>query len=195
MPPSADQLAELSLHDLLARFAQRTPAPGGGSAAAVTCALAAALIEMAASFDPGTGAAELVARAAALRSRSLELAQLDLHSYAPVLDALRLDAGDATRSRRLSQARMEASSVPWGIAAAGAELCDLGQEIAVRADSHLLGDALSAILLAEAACRTAVRLVELNLARAGEEDRLRQAAELADRADHARQWALAKSEI
>ncbi|MGL1400167.1 cyclodeaminase/cyclohydrolase family protein, partial [Vibrio parahaemolyticus] len=36
--------------DLLGAVASRTPAPGGGSSAAWTCGLAAALVEMAAAF-------------------------------------------------------------------------------------------------------------------------------------------------
>jgi methenyltetrahydrofolate cyclohydrolase len=39
-----------SFAELLDRLAARTPAPGGGAAAAWACALAAGLVEMAASF-------------------------------------------------------------------------------------------------------------------------------------------------
>ena len=44
-------LAGLPTGELLERFAARTAAPGGGSAAATGCALAAALLEMTARFD------------------------------------------------------------------------------------------------------------------------------------------------
>ena len=43
-------LADLPLGEVLERVAARTPAPGAGSSLALTCALAAALAEMAARF-------------------------------------------------------------------------------------------------------------------------------------------------
>ncbi len=46
-------LAQNTLAEVLARLAAREPAPGGGSGAALTGAIAAALTEMAASFAPG----------------------------------------------------------------------------------------------------------------------------------------------
>ena len=72
-------LADRTLAELLAEIAAATPAPGGGSTAAVACALAAALVEMSAG-PPHE-------RAAALRARALELADEDLSSFGPVLDA------------------------------------------------------------------------------------------------------------
>jgi len=48
-----------TLAQFLERLAARTPAPGGGSVAAVTCAMAAGLVEMAAAFDT-SGTLDLV---------------------------------------------------------------------------------------------------------------------------------------
>ena len=57
MEPLDDRLTELPLRELLERLAAGTPAPGGGSAAAITCAVAAALAEMASALSHAPTAA------------------------------------------------------------------------------------------------------------------------------------------
>jgi len=49
-----DPYLSASVAQLLDDLAARTPAPGGGAAAALTCAMAAALVEMATSFASAT---------------------------------------------------------------------------------------------------------------------------------------------
>ena len=70
-------LAELSLGELLSRLGAATPAPGGGSASALACGLAAGLVEMTAGFgaraEASDGQRELLQRA---RRRSHELDHL-----------------------------------------------------------------------------------------------------------------------
>jgi formiminotetrahydrofolate cyclodeaminase len=171
-------LADQPLATLLAQIAAATPAPGGGSTAAVACALAAALVEMSAG-PPHE-------RAAKLQAQALELAEEDLSSYARVLDAERLPAEDPTRLERVRAALSAASDTPLAIAAVGCEVAELGAEVARGARVHVEGDAAAAALLAEAATRAAARLVELNLAAMPDDVRLRTAGEYAARAWAAR---------
>jgi formiminotetrahydrofolate cyclodeaminase len=171
----AGRLDSSSVADLLAEVAAPKPAPGGGSSAAVACALAAALVEM--SGDE---------RAAALRVRALELAEADLGSYAPVLEAQQLPADDRTRARRLRRALSEASTVPLQLAELGCEVAELAAAAARGGRRSLEGDATAGALLAEAATRAAARLVELNLAEQPEDRRLAAAREYAERAWAAR---------
>jgi formiminotetrahydrofolate cyclodeaminase len=171
-------LADRTLTALLGEIAAATPAPGGGSTAAVACALAAALAEMSAG-PPHE-------RAAVLQARALELADDDLSSYARVLEAERLPADDATRPERVRAALSAASDVPLAIAAVGCEVAELAAEVARGARLHVEGDAAVAALIAEAATKGAARLVELNLATMPDDVRLRTAAEYAARAWAAR---------
>src|SRR5207248_3247761 len=105
-------LAERSFQDLLQEVAAERPAPGGGASSAWGCALAAGLVEMAAAFTIARPAyrerharmEEIRDRASALRARLLALAERDLTAYAPVLEALRLPAGEAGRPARLAAA-------------------------------------------------------------------------------------------
>jgi methenyltetrahydrofolate cyclohydrolase len=183
-------LRELPLTELLERFAARTAAPGGGSAAATACALAAALVQMAAEFDLASDAQPTARRASVLRNQALELGDRDLRAYAPVLEAFALPDEDESRAARIAAARSDAADPPLEIAAAAAELAALGAELARHGNPHLTGDAITAVLIAEAACRSAVELVELNLDDAGDDQRRRQGEDLARRAAVARSQAL-----
>ncbi len=116
---------------------------------------------MAAAFAPDGD--ELAHRAGELRVRALELAEIELHAYEPVLEALRLPREDAERSARVDAARVEASKSPLEIARVGAELAERAADVARTGNSNLAGDAITAALLAEAAAQAAARLVMINL--------------------------------
>ena len=169
-----DRLADQSLAGFLDAVAGATPAPGGGSSAAATCAVAAALVEMAAGIGGGG-----VERPRALRSRALELAEVELSSYAPVLEALRLPRDDPSRAERLSAALLEASRSPL-------EVAELGVQVAQTSSAAVRGDALAGVVLAEAAAAAAARLVEINLAESRANDLVERALAARDRAAAAR---------
>jgi formiminotetrahydrofolate cyclodeaminase len=175
-------LSERSLRDVLADVAAPTPAPGGGTSAALACALAAALVEMSAGVPHE--------RAAALRARALELAEADLGSYGPVLEALRLPRDDPARAGRVAAALSAAADTPLAIAEAAAEVAEAAAAFAVDGRPSLHGDAATGALLAEAATAAAVRLVELNLAELPDDPRLARARAAAAAAAAARERAL-----
>lgn len=172
----------------LAAVAAETAAPGGGSAAAAVAALAAGLVEMTAKF---TLAREEYAerwerfsavrgRAAELRGQCLTFAERELHSYEPVLEALRLPLEDRTREARVGEALSSAAQSALAIARAAAVVAELAAEVAATGNTNLAGDALTAALLAEAACRAAAGLVSINLRVGSPNDpRLKEAETLA----------------
>jgi methenyltetrahydrofolate cyclohydrolase len=164
MPGLADQ----PLGRLLGFVAATDPAPGGGSSAAIAAALSAALLGMAASLeavrDESEVDAELAERAHELRAEALELADRDLSSYAPVLEAQRLPAGSPTRAEALAAALSEASQTPLAIAENAAEVAVLAASVTAVSDPAVRGDALAGVLIAEAAATAAASLVEVNLA-------------------------------
>jgi formiminotetrahydrofolate cyclodeaminase len=181
-------LADQSVRELLDAVGARTPAPGGGAGAALTGALSAGLVEMAARFTAGRE--DVAAEAGALRGRLLELGERELSAYEPVLEAFALDAGDPDRETRLHEALSDAADSPLQIARAAAVVASLGAELAVTGNPNLTGDAITGAALAEAACCAAARLTEINLARVPSDPRLDEAAELARQASAARAKAL-----
>ena len=94
-------------------------------------------------------------QARALRARALRLAQEEMSSYAPVLEA----RDEHERGLALAAA----SEPPAQIAEAAAEVAELGVEVASSASAAVRGDALTGVVLAEAAASAAFRLVEINV--------------------------------
>src|SRR5687768_9648586 len=128
-------LADQPFKGLLDFVASTDPAPGGGSSAALAAALGAALLHMTSCLeltreapDPAL-AEEIPERARALREEALALADREMSSYAPVLDALRLPESDPERAERLGAALTEASRAPVAIAEAAAETAELGARV------------------------------------------------------------------
>lgn len=188
-------LAGRSLDELLDDVAARRPAPGGGCASAWTCALGASLVQMAAAFALDRADQDAViermrtvhARAGELRAAAVALGERELESYGPVLKALRLPREHGARRERVQAALSEAARAPFAIAEAAAEVAELGAEVRTGGSRHLEGDAAAGTVLAEAACRAAGRLVELNLAGSPGDERLGRLVALTRRAATARE--------
>jgi formiminotetrahydrofolate cyclodeaminase len=179
-------LGEQPLASFLDEVARATPAPGGGSSAACAGALAAALVQMAAGI---AGDGEAASRAGGLRGKLLELAERELSSYEPVLEARRLPRDDPGRSERVAAALVEASGTPLGIAEAAADVAELGVAVCRASSKEVRGDALVGAFLAEAACSAAATLVEINLERQPAAPALEQARAARARASAAREAA------
>lgn len=161
------------LGDVLDAIASDAPAPGGGAAAALTVALAAALAGMVArrSGRAMPDAAMLAADADRLRSRVEPLAAADAAAYSVLLDALRrardTHGQDAPAAEDLQAAFEVATDVPLEVAGLGAEVAALAGRLAVDGNANLHGDAATGALLAEAATRSAATLVRLNVEHGG----------------------------
>ena len=190
-----DHFAEQPLGSFLDEVAAPTPAPGGGTAAATACALGAALVEMVARIELGRADAavrprrDLPDRLAALRGQALKLAERELSSYGPVLEALRLPRDDPERTGRLDAALTRASMAPLAIAEAAAEVAEIGAELAAAAGPAVAGDAVAGVLIAEAAAASAATLVEINLEARPEAEELARAMDARARAASAREAA------
>ena len=177
---------ELPVGSFLDLVAAGDPAPGGGSVAAVSVALAAGLSSMAARLSTKqlADAPGLAERTEGLRERVAPLARADALAYGRVLVAQRAADDDDGRVRA---ALSEAADVPLAIAEAGAQVARIAARLASDGNPNLKGDALCALLLADAGVRAAVRLVEINLS--GEDGRLERARELVETAASARRSA------
>lgn len=134
--------------------------------------------------------AEVAVRARELRGAALELGDHELHSYEPVLAALRLPADDPQRAAQLEAALSAAANAPLAIARCAGEVTALADEVARLGSRHLLGDAHAGLLLAEAACQSAAELVAINLQARADDERRTEADTLARRAARIRGEAL-----
>ena len=157
---------------------------------ACTCGLAASLVEMVAALtiarpdhaERHQRMEEIRAQAHALADRALELGELELHAYEPVLEALQLRSEDPDRPARLAAALSDAAHPPFELARTAAEISELALDAGRLGTPHLRGDASTGALLAEGACQAAARLVRINLARHPGDARLTELTEITARA-------------
>ena len=177
---------DMRVGEFLDELAAARPAPGGGSAAALAVALAAALCAMTAELSARQLAESprLAADSRGLLRRAAPLAQADADAYGGVLAALRTpsQAGGRPREERVSAALAQATEVPLEVAKLGDRVAALAAEIADRGNPAVRGDALIAARLAAAAAQAAAALVHINLASEPDDPRPAQATHLAARA-------------
>ena len=173
---------DLSVRGLLDQAASEALTPGGGALAALTGALAAGLVEMAARNSPHwelRGAA--VAQAKVLRERLAELAPLNDEVYEQALASLQLPDGVDEGSRRalIGTSLERAAAFPLAIAEAASNVAELAAVVSEDGDPTVRADATAAAMLALGATRAAAHLVEINLGVLEHDERLLRATRLA----------------
>jgi formiminotetrahydrofolate cyclodeaminase len=175
MSSSMTTLSDLSVRELTARLASGEPIPGGGSAAALAGAMAAALVSMVVELSvgkPGAAGHDAVLREAGeaavqRRTALLDLAEEDAVAYAAVVRAQHLpkesEADREARARALRTAMVEAARVPLRTAEVAAEVLELAHTIAPIGNRNAASDAGVAARLAAASVHGALLNVRINL--------------------------------
>jgi len=199
--------SRLSLEEFLSALASEAPTPGGGTAAAVAGAMAAALAEMVAGltlskekYAAAHAAVRPVAHAAAAARREfLDLAREDSEAYEGVLEARRLPKETpeqkTERGQRIAAANRLAAEIPMRTARTAARLLSTLPELARKGNPNAASDAGAAALLLEAAAEGALLNVAINLSGAGDPAFVagmsREMADLREKTQHLRADVLA----
>jgi formiminotetrahydrofolate cyclodeaminase len=172
----SSRLCDLTVDKFLTALADATPAPGGGSAAALAGALGGALVAMVARLtldrECYASVQEEMARvrdhAEALRLCLTALVDADAAAYDRVTAAYRLPKDTETarfqRAEAIQQALKGAAEVPLEVAAACADVLGLASQAVALGNRNAAGDAAVAALLAHAGLQGAARNVRINLA-------------------------------
>jgi glutamate formiminotransferase/formiminotetrahydrofolate cyclodeaminase len=164
-----------SVESFTSNVAAATPTPGGGSVAAHTGALAAALVQMVAGLTIGKKA--YLAVEAEMKTIALECAQLrqrlsalvveDATAYQAVRTAYQrpqdTDAEKAARADAIDEALLGAARTPLETAQAAHRVLVLARILAERGNRNASSDAGTAQHLAVAAARSALLNVRVNL--------------------------------
>jgi methenyltetrahydrofolate cyclohydrolase len=166
------------IDSLLDALASDQPAPGGGSAAALVGAMAAALCAKVALLSADGGSA---AQAAALCRKLTALAEEDARLFKTALSELELRDDDFKLGRALEQA----ADAPLRIAESCADVAALASALAERGALAQQADARSAAALAAGAARAAAVLVEVNLGVSGADERVQLAQRFSEQANAA----------
>jgi len=164
-----------SLREFVNELSMDSPAPGGGSVAALCGALSAGLSSMVANLTVGKKGYENVSRlmvetavrAQELKDECLRIVDEDTASFNAVMDAFRLPKGTeaqkAERDAAVEAATKEATRVPFRLLGISAELIKLARTAARRGNKNSLSDAGVAALAARTAAEGAAYNVRINL--------------------------------
>jgi methenyltetrahydrofolate cyclohydrolase len=167
-------MKEESIGSWLDQLASSAPAPGGGGAAALETAMAAALLEMVCNLTIGKPAhtehertmTAVLERAGALRAEALALVDEDAAAFRSVIEAYRLPRATAAelerRSEQIQRALAGAADVPRRTASAAAELVALAESIVPGANPTVVSDIAAGAASARAALETALVNIEIN---------------------------------
>jgi len=166
-----DQTLQHYLDDL----ASSQPAPGGGSAAALSGAMGAGLASMVCRLTLGKEAYAgvqqeiegLLRQTEKLRLRFQQLMQEDIEAYGRLSASYKLprETGEerATRSTTIQERLVEAALVPLEVTECAAELIKCCQRIAEIGNATMLSDVVMGAILASSAGEGAALMVRINL--------------------------------
>jgi glutamate formiminotransferase/formiminotetrahydrofolate cyclodeaminase len=168
-------LAAMSLRGFADELSMDSPAPGGGSVAALCGALSAALAAMVANLTVGKKGYEAVAeemaaaavRGQALKDALLEAVDRDTRAFNKVMDAFRLPKATpeqaAEKERALEAANKEATLVPLEVLEQAVEAVGLAKIAAAKGNRNSVSDAGVAGLVGWAAGEGAYDNILINL--------------------------------
>lgn len=156
---------------LLDDIAAKQPTPGGGAVAATVAAIGAALGSMVVAYSQGRKslaphADRLAAAANALlahRERAIDLASADAAAYGALNRLWRLPEDDPDRVAGMPAAVQAAIDAPMAAASLGLETLGVLERLVGHSNRHLGSDLAIAAILAEAAVRSALWNVRINL--------------------------------
>lgn len=169
------EFEKMTIQAFLDELASNSPAPGGGSVAALCGSLSAGLVSMVSNLTIGKEKykadwAEMeavVKKSEALRAKFVDLMNEDTESFNLFMAALKMpkdtDAQKAERRAALGKASEKATEIPLTTLETCAEAIALTITAAKHGNPNTASDAGSAALLAEAAAKAASYNVRINL--------------------------------
>jgi len=184
-------MGEMSVGNWLEALASRTPAPGGGAAAAFCAATSASLLTMVAHYTTGEKWADRTSRMwamtddlAALRVRAVALADADAVAFRAVGAAYRLprqtDEQKAARRAAIQEALIGAAEPPAQTGELITRLVALAGELAESGNPSVLSDVAVASAIARSALESAIVNIEINRAQIRDGDVLKRLTQVID---------------
>jgi methenyltetrahydrofolate cyclohydrolase len=145
------------ISDFMEDLSSNRPTPGGGAVAALTASFGASLCEMVANLTK-KDLKDVVKKTKVLRKRLLELADLDVKAFNKVMAAYK-----TKNKEKIELALKNATIVPLETARLCDEVRDIASVLTREGNKNAYSDAKSAYYLAEAARKSALENVKINL--------------------------------
>ncbi len=168
-------LLDYNLREFANELSVDSPAPGGGSTAALCGALSASLSSMVSNLTVGKkeyknvqkDVKEIAVKAQSLKDEFLRAVDLDTIAFNKLMEAYRLpkktEEQKEERAQAVEKALKEATLVPFGVLEKSIKALDLAREIALKGNKNSLSDAGVAGLTAQAAAEGGYYNIKINL--------------------------------
>ena len=168
-------IEQQSISDFLQELAAKKSTPGGGSAAAISGAMAAALLSMVANFTIGKQGYEAVAdefidllqKTEDLRKKLILGIQEDSDAFSAVMAAYRLPKTTTQeqqqKQEQMQQSLKQATDVPVTCADLCRQLIELSHPMAEKGNTMVITDAGVAVMNAYAGLQSAALNVRINI--------------------------------
>ncbi len=169
------KLADMTLTQFADELSTDSPAPGGGSVAALCGAMSGALTAMVANltnakkgYEANWDEAKLLAEAGqSVKERSLQAIDTDTQAFYSMMDAMRLpkktDADKSIRTIAIQESTKNAILVPLDTLEIAYKAAELSEKIAKIGNSNALSDAGVAAINANAAAKAAYLNIKINM--------------------------------
>jgi len=168
-------LLSLNLREFANELSVDSPAPGGGSTAALCGALSVSLSSMVSNLTVGKKGYEnvqsdvkkIALNAQFLKDEFLRAVDLDTMAFNKLLEAYRLpkktDEQKEEKAQAMEEASKEATLVPFRVLEKSIEALKLAKEVSLKGNKNSLSDAGVAGLTAQAAAEGAYYNIKINL--------------------------------
>ncbi|HEY95563.1 MAG TPA: cyclodeaminase/cyclohydrolase family protein [Dehalococcoidia bacterium] len=169
------KLTDKSIESFLTELASSAPAPGGGSVAALSGALGAALISMVSNLTVGKekyasvqeDISSLLDKSERLRISLIGLLEQDVEAYTRLSQTMKMPRNTEeqknVRAVAMQKALKDAADVPMRIAETCVAVMDLCHPAAEKGNINAVSDVGVGIVMAEAGLRSAALNVLINL--------------------------------
>lgn len=168
-------LADKNLKEFLKETASNSPVPGGGSVAALSAGLAAALTAMVANLTIGKKGYEeleeemtvIAKEAEKYKDLFIEYIDKDSDAFNQVMDAFKLpketEEEKEIRKNKIQEALKNAALVPLEVARAASKIMDIIEKVVVKGNKNAVTDGAVAAMMARTATLSALYNVKINL--------------------------------
>jgi methenyltetrahydrofolate cyclohydrolase len=169
------KLVKMNIKMFLDELASNSPAPGGGSVAAFSGALGAALSSMVCNLTIGKEGyekvqdeiLEILHKSEELRKHLTDLIDKDTEAFNEVMNAMKMpkETEEEKEHRRhaMQTAFKHAADVPLETARTCVQVMDIARETTEKGNKNSISDAAVSVLMAQAGVQSAMLNVRINL--------------------------------
>ena len=175
MVEDTGHLASMKVNNFLSELASNSPAPGGGSVAALAGALGAALTSMVCNLTVGKDKyadvedeiKSILKKSESIRKKLTKLIDKDTEAFNDVIKAFKMpketEKQKEVRSKAIQEGYKIAAKVPLETAKICGEVFDLAKIVAEKGNQNSITDAAVSALMAKAGVESAILNVKINL--------------------------------